>query len=510
MSSQQKRGFRLPWAADRSTDEGAAAATLEAESAESATTAQIGDEVGGEVGEGPFHFADAATPDASTGDSPEAPEVPENTAEAAMIETETGTTEQTESVPPPTDKNVWGIADEATEETSTDVDGGEIVTAEQVAAEEAAGEQAAEESTANDPTANESSAGTAEPVAATRARTDADPRATRSNPLVAGLVKAMREAALASREETTTRLKGDATAQMELIREAGTTEAAELRKRADEDVAGIREWSKSEIARIKSETDERIEQRRTELEDQTKRHEANIERQVEAVQATVAAYEAEMDGFFDKLLAENDPARLAALAEQAPDPPDLAELPSPADELVSDDAESPGGTEWDDVAWGTIDPERLAAITDPAPDTAVEPAEALQADAAAEAEAASTEGLEMPTDEVWPTSVLAAARRTLNPPKADFEAAGVANTRLFVNGLTSVAGISAFKGALGQLHGVRSVSVSSGEPGVFIFTVVHTPDTDLQDGVAGLTSFSARVTEASGGELTVVAEEPAA
>jgi len=317
MSSQQKRGFRLPWAADRSTDEGAAAATLEAESAESATTAQIGDEVGGEVGEGPFHFADAATPDASTGDSPEAPEVPENTAEAAMIETETGTTEQTESVPPPTDKNVWGIADEATEETSTDVDGGEIVTAEQVAAEEAAGEQAAEESTANDPTANESSAGTAEPVAATRARTDADPRATRSNPLVAGLVKAMREAALASREETTTRLKGDATAQMELIREAGTTEAAELRKRADEDVAGIREWSKSEIARIKSETDERIEQRRTELEDQTKRHEANIERQVEAVQATVAAYEAEMDGFFDKLLAENDPARLAALAEQA-------------------------------------------------------------------------------------------------------------------------------------------------------------------------------------------------
>jgi hypothetical protein len=45
---------------------------------------------------------------------------------------------------------------------------------------------------------------------------------------------------------------------------------------------------------------------------------------------------------------------------------------------------------------------------------------------------------------------------------------------------------------------------------VFIFTVVHSPETDLQDGVAGLTSFSARVTEATGGELTVVAEEPAA
>jgi hypothetical protein len=106
--------------------------------------------------------------------------------------------------------------------------------------------------------------------------------------------------------------------------------------------------------------------------------------------------------------------------------------------------------------------------------------------------------------------VLAAARRTLHSQSTDFEAAGIANTRLFVNGLTSVAGISAFKGALGQLSGVRSVSVSSGQPGVFIFTVVHSPDTDLQDGIAGLTEFEARVTEATGGELTVVAQEPAA
>ena len=45
---------------------------------------------------------------------------------------------------------------------------------------------------------------------------------------------------------------------------------------------------------------------------------------------------------------------------------------------------------------------------------------------------------------------------------------------------------------------------------MFIFTVVHNPETDLQDGVAGLTSFSARVTDASGEGLTVVAQEPAA
>ena len=566
MSSQQKRGFRLPWAAERSTDEGAAAATLEGDAAEPTTPAQVEDEVGGELGEGPFHFADAATPDASTDASPEAPEVPENTAEAAMIEAETTTNENVETAP---------AGDEDTP-TSSEHDA-PAVTAEQTGADE----------------------GTAEPVARASIKVESDTRTSRSNPLVAGLVKAMREAALASREETTGRLNGDATAQMELIREAGTTRAAELRKRADEDVSGIREWSKSEIARIKQETEERIEGRRAELESQTQRHEANVERQVEQVQKTVAAYELDMDRFFEKLLAENDPARLAALAEQAPEAPDLAaELDAIDDEPVAnarlafgeastaDETDTASGSEWDDVAWGTVDPARLAAIADPNPDPTPEatadeateataevtaevidettadaaieataevtgdtdteataegstdttteaiaegstdtttdttteataeatdePVEALEAEAAAEAEAASTEGLEIPTDAVWPTSVLAAARRTLHSQSTDFEAAGIANTRLFVNGLTSVAGISAFKGALGQLSGVRSVSVSSGQPGVFIFTVVHSPDTDLQDGIAGLTAFSARVTEASGGELTVVAQEPAA
>src|SRR6185436_19943482 len=448
---------------------------------------------------------------------------------------------------------------------------------------------------AETPTTSEQDAPTADttddkvatkPAGRTSTKVESETRATRTNPLVAGLVKAMREAALASREETTGRLKGDATAQVELIREAGTALAAELRKRADEDISGIRDWSKAEIARIKQETDERIEGRRTELEEQTKRHEARVERQVEQVQKTVAAYELDMDRFFEKLLSENDPAKLASLAEQAPDAPDLAAeleaIPddepvaeatpvfSAADDVasvgetaageaaVADDSDTPAGSEWDDVAWGVVDPARLAEIADPNPDpgpeasfegaadaiadetaeatgeaaadepvevtaeasteaiaettdeTTAELPEGLEAEAAAEAEAASTEGLEIPTDEVWPTSVLAAARRTLHSQSGDFEAAGIANTRLFVNGLTSVAGISAFKGALGQLAGVRSVSVSSGQPGVFIFTVVHSPDTDLQDGIAGLTAFSARVTEASGGELTVVAQEPAA
>jgi len=535
MSGQQKRGFRLPWAAERSTEDGAGAATMEADSDAATTPEAIVDGVGGDLGDGPFHFADAATPEASTDASPGAPEVPQTSAEAAMIDTESVTTE-----PATAAEAESPMTEEAWPSPRLDLVGkGE--TAEQSALAQAASDLPALETVA--PVVKPQAA-KSQPVAA-----EADPRASRSNPLVAGLVKAMREAALASREETTGRLTADATAQVELLREAGTARAAELRKRADEDVASIRDWSKSEVARIKQETDERIEARKNDLTTQTERHEADVEHQVEQVQKTVAAFEADMDRFFDRLLAENDPARLAALAEQAPEPPDLAgeladldEPEAPAPTIASFDAnedvdpndagpdtethgQTEGSSAWDDVAWGGVVPPELgdreaaeAVVTEASaeaePAVTAEPVQeaepALEAEAAAQAEAASTEGLEMPDGDVWPTSVLAAARRTLHHAETAFEAAGVANTRLFVNGLTSVAGISAFKGALGQLPGVRSVSVSSGEPGVFIFTVVHSPETDLQDGVAGLTSFSARVTEASDDSLTVVAEEPAA
>jgi hypothetical protein len=78
-----------------------------------------------------------------------------------------------------------------------------------------------------------------------------------------------------------------------------------------------------------------------------------------------------------------------------------------------------------------------------------------------------------------------------------------------VTGLSSVAGISAFKGALGQLPGVRSVSVSSGDPGVFVFAISHDPDIDLATGIAGLAGFAARVTDTTDSGIAVVAHEGA-
>jgi hypothetical protein len=315
--------------------------------------------------------------------------------------------------------------------------------------------------------------GAVEPAAV---RVDGEARAIRrGNPLVAGLIKAMREAAIASRQETTSQLQAEATARVEAIRSGSTEESAALRKRVDDDIAGIREWSKIEMARIRAETEHRIEERRADAIAESQRHLSEVEELVLQVQSTVTAFEADMDRFFEQLLAENDPARLATLAEQAPEPPDLTGEPS---------------------ATGSHDDAR-----DDAP--------ALEAAAAAEAEAEATEGLDMATSDEWPAAVNAAMHRD-EPAETNGEPDGSAHSRLLVNGLTSVAAISAFKGAVGQLAGVRSVSVSSGERGVFVFAVSHDPVVDIAPAVNELTGFAIRINDATADTLTITVHEEAA
>jgi hypothetical protein len=316
----------------------------------------------------------------------------------------------------------------------------------------------------------------------------------------------MREAALASRAETTSRLQGEATARVEAIRSEATTDAAALRKRVDDDIAGIREWSKGEMARIRAETEGRIETRRAEAIAENKDHLDGVERLVDAVQSTVASYEAEMDDFFKQLLAETDPARLATLASQAPEPPDFTadqpqsiardEAASSADDdtAVADDTAA--------VADGTAVADDDAAVADEAQDV-------LEPDAAAEAEAEATEGLDMSRADAWSTGVDGSAHGD-DTPTDEAEQPDPGSSRLFVNGLSSVADISAFKVAIGQLDGVRSVSVSSGERGMFIFNVGHDPDADLASAVASLNGFAIEIMEASGDSLTVTAHESAA
>jgi hypothetical protein len=143
----------------------------------------------------------------------------------------------------------------------------------------------------------------------------------KQNRFMADLTKAMQAAAETERADTLARFGAEAKTHIEAIHASSATEATDLRKQADEDIVAIRDWSKAEIARIREETDERISHRKTTLEHEIEEHAAFIEARIERVQARVDAFEAEMAAFFERLLAEDDPTRFAAMAETLPEPP---------------------------------------------------------------------------------------------------------------------------------------------------------------------------------------------
>ncbi|MBI2763718.1 MAG: hypothetical protein HYX54_08235, partial [Chloroflexi bacterium] len=145
------------------------------------------------------------------------------------------------------------------------------------------------------------------------------------NPLVAGLIRAMREAAEAARKEALDAVAQTAKQRTDDIQAESANQNAEIRRAGDADVAEIREWSKARMARLREETEQRIADRRRRLDLQCEDHAARIEHRIEWVQQSVAGYESRMEAFFQTLMAEADPARLAGFAEQMPQPPDLTD-----------------------------------------------------------------------------------------------------------------------------------------------------------------------------------------
>jgi hypothetical protein len=379
----------------------------------------------------------------------------------------------------------------------------------------------------------------------------------------------MQSAAESARDETLERLQADAKAFIESIHARSGSEAEELRHAADTDVSAIREWSKAEIARIREETDSRIAARKTTLETEIEGHAARIEQRIERVQAHVAWFETEMAGFFERLLAEDDPTRLAVMAESLPEPPtfqdtDLADLPDlppraavevaveeaapqgqaepvPQVEEAAEPPEDPdaafaaiqAAAEAAEAEAATVDAESTAAVPDAIAESdqveAAEGADAVAAEAdAAEADAAdprlSALGLspeaaaeaeaeaaqEGATDEIatFSDDALAARLAGLVPAEGEAVQADLRATKVLVTGLVSVASIASFKRQLGRLEGVSSVGVSSGPDGEFIFAVNHAPEVSLRDAIPTLSGFAARVTDTTDDTVAVAARDP--
>jgi hypothetical protein len=330
--------------------------------------------------------------------------------------------------------------------------------------------------------------------------TTAGPATRRPTKFMADLSRAMQAAAEISRDETLARLNAEVKTVVEGIHAASTDEAASLRRRADDDVAAVREWSKAEIARIRDEAEARVATRKVALDGEMDAHAKVVDSRVEQVTATVAEFETRMTDFFARLMAEEDPTRIATMAETMPDPPDLADVAASIAE--------PTPTAFDPSAQVLPD----APVADSSADNSaqIDPAGAVASGpdfAAAEAEAAAFTGDLGDDDEVSPSTAEHDAPESV-VPAGEMTAVAQATRRVVVNGLVSVASIATFKRSLGRAPGISAITVASGPDGEFVFTVNHDAGMGLADAIVALPGFEARITAETADGLEVAARDP--
>jgi hypothetical protein len=362
--------------------------------------------------------------------------------------------------------------------------------------------------------------GTEAPAAPTAETSPAQPPAAAKRPtkFMADLSRAMQAAAETSRDDTMARFAADAKAAVEQVHNGSTDEAAAIRRQADDDVAAVREWSKAEIARIREQAEVRVAARKAELDEEMEAHGRVIEARVEQVNATVSAFESQMTAFFERLLVEEDPTRIANMAERMPDPPDLLGIaasitkvepapyePAPTAVLTEPTIETPDAepvAETEPVAEAAEPVETAEPVTE----TPEPVAEASLDFAAAEAEAAAFTG-DIDDDESPAASESAPVESAVETPENATEVTQE-TTRVVVLGLVSVASIATFKRTLGRVQGIASIGVASGPDGEFVFTVSHDSGLGLADAITALAGFDARITAETAGGLDVTAHDP--
>lgn len=317
--------------------------------------------------------------------------------------------------------------------------------------------------------------------------------ARRATKFMAELSRAMQAAAENARSETMARFDVEAKGVVEEIHAKATDEAADLRRKADDDVAAVREWSKAAIARIREETEARIAARKAGLDGEVEQHAAVVESRIERVAAVGAVFEARMAAFFERLNAEEDPTRIATMAETMPDPPNLAEVAASIADVPFPSAAEPSV----DLSTATPEAEALTDVDF----------------AAAEAEAASFSGdLGSEDDELAmaASEPLEAEADEEPAPSIDDETTpttDLASTRVIVSGLVSVANIANFKRSLARTPGVSTIAVASGPDGDFVFTVGHSLGSALSASVQALPGFDIQVTGESDDAINVAAQD---
>jgi hypothetical protein len=154
------------------------------------------------------------------------------------------------------------------------------------------------------------------------------------------------------------------------------------------------------------------------------------------------------------------------------------------------------------------------AVTEPIHETAVDEAPTEAENAGDPRLAALGLSADAPEAEAAPADVEidAMSEATIAARLGDVSSNGhtapESTTSVVVIGLVSVASVASFKRTLGKVAGVRSVGVSSGPEGEFVFRTTHDADVVLKDVIPTLPGFGARVVAAGEGVVNVSARDP--
>jgi hypothetical protein len=308
---------------------------------------------------------------------------------------------------------------------------------------------------------------------------------TGSSAFLIELVAAMRRVAEQARESGLSELKGRADELVSRAQTASEERATELRARADADVAEVGEWAKAEADRIREEAERRVAERRTKLDEELAAETRRAEQESKALRIRVAEYERQLEGYYTRLTQIDDPAAFAAAAKRIPQPPQLGE--------------AGGGEETPAAEPADAEPaEDSTAAASPETLTPVPMAEGVDAGAATPADSERTsEGAKGEAIPEAPATVVAPA-----PQEPDEE--GNITTSVVVTGLASFGAITGFRQSLAGVEGVRSVQLSLGPTGEFLYRAAHSTELDLADAIGGLEGEAATVQRDPNGTLRVV------
>lgn len=307
---------------------------------------------------------------------------------------------------------------------------------------------------------------------------------TSDNPFLRNLVDAMRHVAEETRSKSVVELRASVDDHIRELRSASEDRAGAMRKLAEDEVAAIGAWEETEIERLRAEAKRRSEERRVRLDQEVADDASQTEREIEQTKERATAYEAELDTFLAKLAEIRDPAAFVTAAQRMPAPP----LSSPSASvdattvsarLAALGVKQPEAAPETAPAVAEMAPAETASAPEAAPTTA---APAAEASAAAEPVAEQPAAESAPAKPAAPETVAAPAEAVVPsaaPTASASEPAVETATSVVVKGLGSFGAITSFKQSLERAPGIRSVALSLGPTGEFVYRATHAADADL-------------------------------